>query len=158
MIFLIVNQVYKTSAKGDVLMSGTNRPLGLIDLISEKHIELRKKLHETSGQPLNKSEAHILAVLADNGVLSISQIGRLIGMTRQGVHKYMLGLQTTGLVTAAAAEGNARDRRVELTPQGYESVQLMEETKRRLEDEITERLGEAETKRLLELLRGKWLT
>ena len=140
------------------MMSDVKRALGLIDLISEKHMELRKKLHEASGQPVNKSEAHILAVLAANGVLSISQIGRLIGMTRQGVHKYMLGLQTAGLVAPATADGNARDRRVELTPHGLETVRLLEETKQRLEEEITRRLGKAEMERLLELLRGKWLT
>ncbi len=140
------------------MMSDVKRALGLIDLISEKHMELRKKLHEASGQPVNKSEAHILAVLEANGVLSISQIGRLIGMTRQGVHKYMLGLQTAGLVAPATADGNARDRRVELTPQGRETVRLLEETKQRLEEEITRRLGEAETEQLLELLRGRWLT
>lgn len=138
-------------------MSGTNRPLGLIDLISEKHMELRKKLHETSGQPLNKSEAHILAVLADNGILSISQIGRHIGMTRQGVHKYMLGLQTAGLVAPATAGGNARDRRVELTPAGRESVRQLEETKRQLEEQIISRLGAAEMEPLLKLLRQDWL-
>ncbi len=140
------------------MMSDVKRALGLIDLISEKHMELRKKLHEASGQPVNKSEAHILAVLEANGVLSISQIGRLIGMTRQGVHKYMLGLQTAGLVAPATADGNARDRRVELTPHGLETVRLLEETKQRLEEEITRRLGKAEMERLLELLRGKWLT
>ncbi|MFM9327072.1 MarR family winged helix-turn-helix transcriptional regulator [Paenibacillus mesotrionivorans] len=140
------------------MMSDVKRSLGLIDLISEKHMELRKKLHEASGQPVNKSEAHILAVLEANGVLSISQIGRLIGMTRQGVHKYMLGLQTAGLVAPATADGNARDRRVELTPHGRETVRLLEETKQRLEEEITRRLGKAEMERLLELLRGKWLT
>jgi DNA-binding MarR family transcriptional regulator len=139
-------------------MSDVKRSLGLIDLISEKHMELRKKLHEASGQPVNKSEAHILAVLEANGVLSISQIGRLIGMTRQGVHKYMLGLQTAGLVAPATTDGNARDRRVELTPQGRETVSLLEQTKQQLEAEITRRLGEAETERLVELLRGKWLT
>jgi DNA-binding MarR family transcriptional regulator len=139
-------------------MSDVKRSLGLIDLISEKHMELRKKLHEASGQPVNKSEAHILAVLEANGVLSISQIGRQIGMTRQGVHKYMLGLQTAGLVAPATTDGNARDRRVELTLQGRETVRLLEQTKQQLEAEITRRLGEAETERLLELLRGKWLT
>jgi DNA-binding MarR family transcriptional regulator len=139
-------------------MSDVKRSLGLIDLISEKHMELRKKLHEASGQPVNKSEAHILAVLEANGVLSISQIGRLIGMTRQGVHKYMLGLQTAGLVAPATTDGNARDRRVELTPQGRETVSLLEQTKQQLEAEITRHLGEAETERLVELLRGKWLT
>lgn len=157
MVFYIVNLVYKNSAKGDVVMSGTKRPLGLIDLISEKHMELRKKLHETSGHPLNKSEAHILAVLEAHGAMSISQIGRLVGMTRQGAHKYMMGLQTAGLVALATADGNARDRRMELTPQGRKSVQLLEETKQRLEEEITRRLGEEETQRLLDLLRGKWL-
>ncbi|MNC59164.1 hypothetical protein D3C75_1089550 [compost metagenome] len=121
-------------------------------------MELRKKLHDASGQPVNKSEAHILAVLEANGVLSISQIGRLIGMTRQGVHKYMLGLQTAGLVAPATADGNSRDLRVELTPHGLETVRLLEETKQRLEEEITRRLGKAEMERLLELLRGKWLT
>lgn len=140
------------------MMNDVKRALGLIDLISEKHMELRKKLHEASGQPVNKSEAHILAVLETNGVLSISQIGRLIGMTRQGVHKYMLGLQTAGLVTPATTDGNARDRRVELTSQGRETVRLLEETKQRLEEEITRHLGEAQTEQLLALLRGKWLT
>ncbi|MDF2937419.1 MAG: hypothetical protein K0Q90_2792 [Paenibacillaceae bacterium] len=139
------------------MMSDVKRSLGLIDLISEKHMELRKKLHEASGQPVNKSEAHILAVLEANGVLTLSQIGRLIGMTRQGVHKYMQGLQDAGLVQPAPAEGNARDRRMELTTQGRETVRLLAETKKRLEEQIVSRLGVAETEHLLRVLRENWL-
>ncbi|MNP77342.1 hypothetical protein D3C76_1747510 [compost metagenome] len=69
----------------------------------------------------------------------------------------MQGLQDAGLVRPAAAEGNARDRRMELTPQGVESVRMLAETKRRLEEQIVSRLGAAETELLLRLLRENWL-
>lgn len=139
------------------MMNTANRSLGLIDLISEKHMELRKKLHEASGQPVNKSEAHILTVLSINGDLTISQTGRLIGMTRQGVHKYMQGLQAAGLVEPSAEAVNARDHHMSLTPKGLEVVRVLEETKRQLEEQISSRLGQAETELLLKLLREDWL-
>ncbi|MFD2880669.1 hypothetical protein ACFTAO_39580 [Paenibacillus rhizoplanae] len=40
-----------------------------------------------SSEPLNKTETHILAMLEQHGVLSISEISRLISISRQGTQK-----------------------------------------------------------------------
>lgn len=134
-----------------------NSSLSLIDLISEKHLELRKRLHETNGQPINKSEAHILAILNVQGLLSISELSRLIGMSRQGAHKYIQGLLSAGLVELVQVEGNVRDKHVALTPAGHTSRERFEETKSELERMIAERIGEEQVELLKRLLQEDWL-
>lgn len=131
--------------------------LGLIDLISEKHIELRNRLHETNGQPVNRSEAHILAVLKLNGVLTISEIGRFISMSRQGTHKHIQVLLAAGLVKTVQVEGKVRDKYIGLTEEGYAVRDRLEETMEQLEQQIAERLGRSQVELLKELLREPWL-
>lgn len=84
-------------------MSGLN----LVDMISEKHKVLRDKVNEMSGEPLNKTETHILAMLEQHGVLSISEISRLISISRQGTQKTINNLLAEGYVDTAAKEETA---------------------------------------------------
>ncbi|WP_379136320.1 MarR family winged helix-turn-helix transcriptional regulator [Paenibacillus sp. sgz500958] len=132
--------------------------ISLIDLISDKHLELRKRLHESNGQPINKTEAHILAVLKKNGMLTISEISRLIGISRQGAHKCIQGLLSAQLVKMTEVKGNSRDKHIVLTDTGQANNESMEQTKRELDQQIAEVIGDENVKLLRKLLQEEWLS
>lgn len=130
--------------------------LGLIDLISEKHLELRARLHESDGQAINKTEAHILAVLRKHGKLTVSEIGRIIHISRQGTHKCIQGMLEAELVETDRNGGTVRDKPLVLTDKGRECFEQLESTKERLERVIAERLGQESVDALKRLLQEDW--
>ncbi|QUL54130.1 winged helix-turn-helix transcriptional regulator [Paenibacillus tritici] len=131
--------------------------LNLVDLISEKHKVLRDKVNEMSGEPLNKTETHILAMLELHGTLSISEVSRLIGISRQGTQKTINNLLAEGYVDTAAKEGNSRDKPILLTLKGAEACRSMLEIKQTIEAEITARIGKEQVEILRKLLTQVWL-
>lgn len=131
--------------------------LNLIDLISEKHKALRDKVNEASGEPLNKTETHILAMLELHGLLSISEISRLIGISRQGTQKTINNLLAEGYVDTAIVEGNSRDKHIVLTPRGIQVCRSMLEIKRNIEAEIAAKIGRDQVETLRKLLTEEWL-
>jgi DNA-binding MarR family transcriptional regulator len=139
-------------------VSEVNEPLGLIDLISEKHLELRQKLHEMNGQDLNKTEAHILTILKRQGPQPIPEVSRLINISRQGVHKCVQGLLAGQFVEAFQVEGNLRDKHIVLTAKGDAYCTSMEATKTLLEQQIAERIGQERVDLLKGLLKDDWFT
>ena len=62
--------------------------LNIIDLISEKHAKLRKMVIEAwveSGEErVSDTESYMLALIEKNE-LTVAQIGRIIGISRQGL-------------------------------------------------------------------------
>ena len=70
--------------------------LNIIDLISEKHAKLRKMVIEAwveSGEErVSDTESYMLALIEKNE-LTVAQIGRIIGISRQGAHKCAKGLR-----------------------------------------------------------------
>ncbi|UQZ33356.1 MarR family transcriptional regulator [Paenibacillus sp. PK3_47] len=131
--------------------------LNLIDLISEKHKALREKVNAISNERLNQTETHILAKLELHGRLSISEISRLINISRQGAQKYINDLLAEGYVETALVEGNSRDKHVVLTPQGNAACSRMLEIKQGIEQEIAGVIGEEQVKLLKKLLAEDWL-
>lgn len=129
----------------------------LIDLISDKHAFLRKKVSEWSNDDINKTEAHILAVLEAYERLSISEIGRRIGITRQGTHKSIQGLLAGGYIDVTQGQGNERDKQVVLTPKGLEYCRNAAMIKKRLEQLIADNLGQERVELLRKLLQEPWL-
>lgn len=131
--------------------------LNLVDLISEKHKALRDKVNEISGEPLNKTETHILAMLELHGMLSISEISRLISISRQGTQKTINNLLAEGYVGTAAKEGNSRDKPIVLTAKGTAACRSMLEIKQNIEAQITARIGREQVEKLRSLLTQDWL-
>lgn len=131
--------------------------LNLIDLLSEKHLALRKRVNELDQNHVNKTETHILAVLADHKSLSISEISRLINISRQGTHKSIKGLLTRGYVEVADVKDNQRDRYIVLTDEGVECNDNLLNIKRRMEEQILRKLGEEKINLIKDLLKEDWL-
>ncbi|MDQ0196618.1 MarR family winged helix-turn-helix transcriptional regulator [Paenibacillus wynnii] len=131
--------------------------LNLIDLLSEKHLALRKKVIDSISEDLNKTETHILAILEVHQKLSISEISRIINLSRQGTHKSIHGLLGRGYVKSVDVENNHRDRHISLTTKGLESNTNMMIIKKQLEQEIIHKLGETNVEMIKALLKEEWL-
>ncbi|OWA37574.1 hypothetical protein B9G55_05850 [Saccharibacillus sp. O16] len=129
----------------------------LIDLMSEKHLSLRRSVADLDGEVLNRTETHILAIVEQQGRLSISDIGRAVSLSRQGTHKSVLGLIERGYLTEIEDPGNRRDRRVFLTDQGKKACEDQLAIKEELERRITEKIGAENVQHLKHLLLQEWL-
>lgn len=131
--------------------------MNLIDLLSEKHLVLRKIVTDQDPDQINKTESHILAVLEAHQMLSISEISRIINISRQGTHKSIQGLLSRNYVEAVEVEGNQRDKNIILTQKGFACNQRMMVTKIGLEQKISNKLGAANVELLKALLKEEWL-
>ncbi|WP_379159970.1 MarR family winged helix-turn-helix transcriptional regulator [Paenibacillus sp. sgz5001063] len=131
--------------------------LNLIDLISEKHKALREEVNGRSSYSLNKTETHILAMLELHTRLSISEVSRLIHISRQGAQKCINGMLDEEYVTIVQVEGNVRDKHIALTGKGAEACRNMLEIKVDMERQIIDRLGKEQVELLKKLLTEEWL-
>lgn len=131
--------------------------INLIDLISEKHLALRKKVAELDDSGLNKTETHILSVLESHPYLSISEISRHIHLSRQGAHKSVQGLLERELIETVDSEANHRDRYLAITPKGRECNRQQLEIKLTLEQRILTKLGEDKASLIRSVFQEEWL-
>ncbi len=95
------------------------------------------------GAPVPVSEAHALAVLADEGALPQVELGRHLGLTKSTVSRLVDQLEDRGWARRRAGHDDARRRLVELTPEGRETArdigQLRAQRMARLLDRIPPR-------------------
>src|SRR5690554_902512 len=92
--------------------------LDLIDLISERHLQLRsiaeREWNEKGDIHISNSEWFILARIYKKSP-SVSQVTRRVDMSRQAVHKLAKSLQSKGLVEITDSRHNNRDKCLVLT-------------------------------------------
>lgn len=131
--------------------------LNLIDLISEKHKALREEVNRRSSHGLNQTETHILAKLELHSMLSISEISRLINISRQGTQKCINGLLAEDYVESVQVEGNTRDKNLTLTEKGAETCRSLLKIKLDLESQIADKIGQEQVELLKKLLTDDWL-
>jgi DNA-binding MarR family transcriptional regulator len=131
--------------------------LNLIDLISEQHLQLRDKVSQLSVDDVNKTEGHILAVLERETRLTISEMSKIIHISRQGTHKCVQGLLAKQYVTILPIEGNLRDKHVMLTEKGKRCCHNLLQIKQEMENQIVEKLGKEQVEALKILLQRNWL-
>jgi len=71
------------------------------------------------GLDLTASRWQVLGALAlESRALTVAEIGRAMGMTRQGVQRVVLDVEAAGLVRRVPHSGNRRARPVELSRRG----------------------------------------
>ncbi|NGZ74731.1 MarR family winged helix-turn-helix transcriptional regulator [Saccharibacillus alkalitolerans] len=128
----------------------------LIDLMSEKHLELRRKVAEMDGEVLNRTETHILVVVEAAGRISISEIGRAVSLTRQGTHKSVQGLLEGGYLEESEDSPSRRERCMRLTERGQKACDKQLAIKGKLEKRIELKLGAEQVRLLKRLLEEEW--
>jgi len=84
-----------------------------------------------------------------------AQIGRELGVSRQGAAKVVAHLQARGYVTVVASSTNGREKGVQLTPRAVEYLAAQNDAARAIEGELRAELGTegfAALERLLDAL------
>ena len=140
-------------------MSLDFKDLNIIDLISEKHARLRKMVIDTwvemGEERVSDTESYMMALI-EKQELTVAQISRIIGISRQGAHKCAKGLSERGYIEIKSKETNARDKILYLSERGYRFCRETLILKEKLEADIINSLGEEKFKLLKDCLVKNW--
>ena len=133
--------------------------LDLIDLISERHLLLRKITEKTwnyrSGISMSNSEWFIMARIY--GIRpTLAQVSKSIDISRQATHKLVRGLESRGLVIIEDSTENNKDKCIRMTPLGEECYEKNLALKAELIDRIADHIGSDKVSLLKEILMTDW--
>ena len=134
------------------------RNLNIIDLISEKHITLRREVEErwskSGEEDVTHTEAMLLAKI-NMGKISLAEVARQANVSRQAMHKCAKKLEEKGYLEFIASESN--QTYTSLTEKGALYCKKSNDLKEKIEQEIAENLGEENIKLIKKLLEGHWI-
>jgi DNA-binding MarR family transcriptional regulator len=88
-------------------------------------------------------DGRVLRLCARTGQLTASQIGRELGITRQGAGKIVTALRDRGYVILQPSATDGRERVVTLTPRARDYLAAQRAAARRIERDLRDRLGPA---------------
>lgn len=97
-------------------------------------------------------DGRILRLCARADSVTISEIGRQLGITRQGASKIVAGLRDAGYVTLNASETDAREKVVQLTGRALAFLDAQRKAVGKIERQLTDTLGAEVVDALYELL------
>jgi DNA-binding MarR family transcriptional regulator len=134
--------------------------LNLIDLISEKHLILRKRSEEVwrqvSSIEISHTEAHLLARINQESI-TIAKAAKASNISRQAMHKCAKQLEHRGYLQFVYQGGNTRDKFMVLTDLGTTYCKESNALKEKLEQEIAGQIGQENVDILKEYLKKNWL-
>ena len=135
-----------------------NNNLNIIDLISEKHIILRREVEEQwaelEEEDISHTEALLLAKIS-MGKISIAQVARQANISRQAMFKCAKKLELRGYLKFVTNENNSKYTK--LTDKGKAYCKKSQELKEKLEKKISDTLGKKQLEALKELLNKNWI-
>jgi len=133
--------------------------LNLIDLLSERHLEVQKKAeqlwNENSDIYLSNSEWFIMARIYKKQP-TIAYVTKHVGISRQATHKFIKNLSEKGLVDIQDVTYNKRDKCIRLTDLGEECYEKNKLLKVELEEEIASQIGADQFQLLKDILKSDW--
>ncbi|WP_148347848.1 MarR family winged helix-turn-helix transcriptional regulator [Bacillus rubiinfantis] len=134
--------------------------LDLIDLIGERHVQLRhlteKGWNEQSDINISTSEWFILTRIFQKQPVTISGVAKQVDISRQASHKLIKQLKEKGLVEIQNMEHNKKEKSIKLTVLGLECYEKNQFLKAELESKIAEKIGLEQVKVLKEILKLDW--
>lgn len=134
--------------------------LSLIDMISEKHAQLRQHLEqrwdEQSDIHFTHSEWHLLAKIGQQS-LSISQAANIVGMSRQAMQKIVKKLESQGYINTYFKAENKRDKYLALSSSGQQCRDKIDALKNTIEHEMKARISDQEVDHMKKLFSKEWL-
>jgi DNA-binding MarR family transcriptional regulator len=86
-------------------------------------------------------DGRVLRMCRDSAETTISQIGRQLGITRQGASKAVASLRNRGYVTVSASPTSGREKVVSLTPRALEYLAAQRKAARMIENQLRTELG-----------------
>ncbi|WP_163971089.1 MarR family winged helix-turn-helix transcriptional regulator [Oceanobacillus halotolerans] len=134
--------------------------LDLIDLISERHLQLRKRSEEMwnnhSDIYLSNSEWFILTRIYQKEQTTISYVTKHVDISRQATHKFIKQLQQKGLVEIEKHPTNKKEKSITLTPLGKECYEKNESLKAQLAIQIADKIGVEQVTSFKRILKENW--
>jgi DNA-binding MarR family transcriptional regulator len=97
-------------------------------------------------------DGRVLRLCARSDEVTASEIGRELGITRQGAGKIVADLHQGGYVTLGSAPGDARQKVVTLTRRARDYLAAQRAAGRQIEQEIREQVGDEALGSLFTLL------
>jgi len=100
-------------------------------------------------------DGRVLRICSDPGGTTISEIGRQLGITRQGAGKIVVNLRDRGYVDVGDSATSGREKSVMLTPRAFDYLAAQRNAARSIEGQLRTELGPegfASLGRLLEAL------
>lgn len=134
------------------------RDLNIIDLISEKHIILRRDVEERWAECEEEDISHTEALLlakVNMGKISIAEVARQANISRQAMFKCAKKLEMRGYLKFVISESN--NKYTELTDKGKDYCRKSTKLKEQIEREIANVIGKAELEVLKDLLSKDWI-
>ncbi len=133
--------------------------LDLFDLISERHIRLRKisekAWNDSSEINISNSEWSIISKIYKNHP-TISYIAKHGDISRQAVHKFIKGLEAKGLVEVTKSINNKKEKCLQLTALGEECYEKNMSLKAAIEEKIADKIGKPQLEMLKKILKSDW--
>lgn len=133
--------------------------LDLIDLLSERHVQVRriteKLWNNASDIYISNSEWFIMARIYKKQP-TISYVSKHVDISRQATHKFIKSLETKGILKISNLENNKKDKCIQLTELGEKCYEENETLKANLEKKIIDKIGLEQFGILKEILKSDW--
>lgn len=133
--------------------------LNLIDLISERHVLLRRicqdSLNNNNDIYISNSEWYIMARIYEKKP-TLSYVTKHVDISRQATHKFVKNLESKGLIEITNSTNNNKDKCLQLTPLGEECYEINLSQKAALEQKVAEEIGADKIKILKDILKLDW--
>ncbi len=133
--------------------------LDLVDLLSERHILLRKIIEDTWNSNhdiyISNSEWFIMAKTYKKQP-TIASISKNVNITRQATHKFVKSLEQKGLVEVGPVENNKKEKCLRLTELGERYHEENEKIRTELVRQIANTIGDEKVKALETILKLDW--
>ena len=132
--------------------------LNIIDLISEKHIVLRREVEErwatNEEEDISHTESLLLAKIY-MGKISLAEVARHANISRQAMFKCAKKLEEKGYLTFVL--DSKQQKYSKLTDKGIDYCHKSQMLKEQLEQEISNTLGVQSLQMLKDLLKKNWI-
>lgn len=153
-------RIYFKNSEGEFIVNDYLNDLNIIDLVSEKHQDLRKKVRElwvkNGEEDVSQTESHMLAMLEIKS-MTIAETARKINISRQATHKCAQNLISNGYIKITLIEGNQRDKLIMLTEKGKKFCSNMLILKKKVEKHIEKNIGKKNLEKLKQCLKENWI-
>ena len=118
--------------------------------------ELMKRLADADVEPITPAHAAVLAHLSDDAAVSIAELARSAGVTRQTMHRAVTQLVDEALLTSTPGPGFPRSSLIQLTAAGRHRRDIASKILRHLERDLAGRLGDQTVTELRDSLTRAW--
>lgn len=132
----------------------------IIELLYRQYKQLRdeaeKLWNEHYHLQLTSAEWNVINSI-HHGNLTVPQLMAHIDITKQAVHKFISALEEKGLVEASIIKAPKVQKKVELTPLGYEIVEQSLVIQRKIEGQIEQAIGKEQYEKIKYTLQVPWI-